>query len=100
MYIAMLMTGWGSSVQVWRSSVQGCSLQGQAASHQLPSGCPQDKDRIDIGWASVWVKTIALCCTSGAPRWAAACPHSTHMPSRLPRCSVVLLDSGGASHHA
>eukprot|EP00195_Chlamydomonas_chlamydogama_P004895 CAMPEP_0202902598 /NCGR_PEP_ID=MMETSP1392-20130828/16943_1 /ASSEMBLY_ACC=CAM_ASM_000868 /TAXON_ID=225041 /ORGANISM="Chlamydomonas chlamydogama, Strain SAG 11-48b" /LENGTH=445 /DNA_ID=CAMNT_0049589387 /DNA_START=195 /DNA_END=1532 /DNA_ORIENTATION=+ len=48
MYIAMLMTGWGSEVQ--------------------------EKDRIDVGWASVYVKTGALCCTAVLYCWTLIAP--------------------------
>ncbi|KAL6757882.1 serine incorporator/TMS membrane protein [Haematococcus lacustris] len=48
MYIAMLMTGWGSSMQ--------------------------DMDRIDIGWSSVWVKTGSLWVTSLLYVWTLLAP--------------------------
>ncbi|GFR42829.1 hypothetical protein Agub_g3786 [Astrephomene gubernaculifera] len=48
MYIAMLMTGWGSEVQA--------------------------KDRIDIGWTSVWVKTGAQWATALLYMWTLLAP--------------------------
>jgi len=48
MYIAMLMTGWGAAAQ--------------------------DKDRIDIGWASVWVKSGAQWVTVALYCWTVIAP--------------------------
>lgn len=36
--------------------------------------CTQDKDRIDIGWASVWVKTSAMWMTSALYVWMLIAP--------------------------
>ena len=54
MYIAMLMTGWGSTVQ--------------------------EKDRIDVGWSSVWVKTGAEWVTAILYCWSLLAP--TLFPDR------------------
>ncbi|GIL51871.1 hypothetical protein Vafri_7783 [Volvox africanus] len=48
MYIAMLMTGWGS--------------------------VSQEKDRIDVGWVSVWVKTAAEWVTGLLYMWTLVAP--------------------------
>ncbi|GLC42848.1 hypothetical protein PLESTB_001430300 [Pleodorina starrii] len=48
MYIAMLMTGWGSVAQ--------------------------EKDRIDVGWSSVWVKTAAQWATGLLYMWTLVAP--------------------------
>lgn len=48
MYIAMLMTGWGTVAQ--------------------------EKDRLDVGWASVWVKTAAQWVTGLLYIWSLAAP--------------------------
>lgn len=48
MYIAMLMTGWGSD--------------------------EQEKDRIDIGWTSVWVKMCSLWVTAAMYTWTLIAP--------------------------
>ncbi|KXZ45723.1 hypothetical protein GPECTOR_51g709 [Gonium pectorale] len=48
MYIAMLMTGWGSVAQ--------------------------EKDRIDVGWSSVWVKTAAQWATGLLYCWTLLAP--------------------------
>ncbi len=48
MYIAMLMTGWGTAAQ--------------------------EKDRIDVGWTSVWVKVGAMVCTSALYCWSLMAP--------------------------
>ena len=43
MYIAMLMTGWGTAAE--------------------------EKDLIDVGWTSVWVKVVAQWLTAGLYAW-------------------------------
>lgn len=48
MYIAMLMTGWGTAAQ--------------------------EKDRIDVGWTSVWVKIGAMVCTAALYCWSLMAP--------------------------
>ena len=48
MYIAMLMTGWGAA--------------------------DQEKDVMDVGWASVWVKFGALWFTAALYTWSLVAP--------------------------
>lgn len=48
MYIAMLMTGWGA--------------------------VEQEKDRLDVGWTSVWVKTAAEWVTALLYAWTLVAP--------------------------
>jgi hypothetical protein len=48
MYIAMLMTGWGA--------------------------VEQEKDRVDVGWTSVWVKTGAEWVTALLYSWTLVAP--------------------------
>jgi hypothetical protein len=48
MYIAMLMTGWGA--------------------------VEQEKDRMDVGWTSVWVKTGAEWVTAALYTWTLVAP--------------------------
>ncbi|MEW5314073.1 MAG: hypothetical protein WDW38_005597 [Sanguina aurantia] len=55
MYIAMLLTGWGSVAQ--------------------------EKDRIDVGWSSVWVKIGAQWCTGIMYLWTLVAP--VLMPERF-----------------
>lgn len=55
MYIAMLLTGWGSVAQ--------------------------EKDRIDVGWSSVWVKIGAQWCTGIMYLWTLVAP--VLMPDRF-----------------
>ena len=48
MYIAMLMTGWGEGAE--------------------------EKDLLDVGWASVWVKIVSQWVTAGLYLWTLAAP--------------------------
>eukprot|EP00891_Asterochloris_glomerata_P004139 jgi/Astpho2/4139/Aster-01281 len=48
MYIAMLMTGWGTAAE--------------------------EKDLIDVGWTSVWVKVVAQWLTAGLYAWTLGAP--------------------------
>ena len=48
MYIAMLMTGWGSN--------------------------PQERDLIDVGWTSVWVKLVTQWVTAATYIWMLVAP--------------------------
>ena len=48
MYIAMLMTGWGTN--------------------------PQERDLIDVGWTSVWVKLVTQWVTAGTYVWMLVAP--------------------------
>ena len=48
MYIAMLMTGWGTGAE--------------------------ERDLIDVGWTSVWVKVVAQWMTVGVYAWTMAAP--------------------------
>ena len=48
MYIAMLMTGWGAGAE--------------------------EKDLLDVGWASVWVKILSQWVTAGLYLWTLAAP--------------------------
>ena len=48
MYIAMLMTGWGTGAE--------------------------ERDLIDVGWTSVWVKVIAQWMTVAVYAWTMAAP--------------------------
>jgi hypothetical protein len=48
MYIAMLMTGWGTGAE--------------------------ERDLIDVGWTSVWVKIVAQWATAGLYGWTLAAP--------------------------
>jgi len=48
MYIAMLMTGWGSG--------------------------GEEKDLLDVGWASMWVKIICQWATAGLYLWTLVAP--------------------------
>ena len=109
MYIAMLMTGWGSQVRdvggaQWGiSAVPGYVPAGSPNCCPSPSALPlpftcytaaprpctaalpphplstpplqaQDQDRIDVGWASVWVKTAAQWVTSILYCWTLIAP--------------------------
>jgi hypothetical protein len=48
MYVAMLMTGWGSGAV--------------------------EKDLIDVGWTSVWVKTVSQWACAGVYSWTLLAP--------------------------
>ena len=48
MYLAMLMTGWGSGTE--------------------------EKDQIDVGWTSVWVKTVSQWVAGGVYCWTLIAP--------------------------
>ena len=48
MYIAMLMTGWGTGAE--------------------------ERDLIDVGWTSVWVNVVALWMRVGGYAWTMAAP--------------------------
>jgi serine incorporator 1/3 len=48
MYIAMLLTGWGA--------------------------VEQERDRVDVGWTSVWVKTAAEWVAAGLYSWTLVAP--------------------------
>ena len=94
MYIAMLMTGWGSQVGIvgphmmpkGRDEMSLPTIVHPSSTwspHGLSADKPkyplfipqaQDQDRIDIGWASVWVKTAAQWVTSILYCWTLVAP--------------------------
>lgn len=71
MYLAMLMTGWSSSSGECAPLVL---LAGERGVRGHPSNTGEDKDLIDVGWASVWVKIGTQWATALLYVWTLVAP--------------------------
>ena len=76
-YIAMLMTGWGTNPQASHALVSRRLLTARLAAHFR---CLQERDLIDVGWASVWVKLATQWVTAAVYIWMLVAP--TVFPDR------------------